>query len=351
MNINPVYLILLVVVSNRAFSMTHISLNPEELTAQFLKAAKEGLLPLMTDLLKKGAEINSYDSKKYTGLHWAAKNNLHDCLIILINAGADVNARTLNAETALHLAAENGNRDCIDILLKSGTDCNEKDINEATALQAAAFYGHMDCVKALIEAGAGINDADVQGLTALHCAAMSGHHECLKIIIESGAKITCHDKHDWSIFHWGVASKQVDTVKALAKYSYLLVSSKEVVLDSRKRIFNALLQFVWLRKDLHLDNLKDATLHYEILSRHDLLREDLVIILLDELKKGNEIKGIALIRSKETTIRFLLNKVLKIINTINFFRVPPDLRTPIDEEKLEASLREGFDERCKTLMT
>lgn len=102
-----------------------------------------------------------------------------------------------------------------------------------------------------------------------------------------------------------------------------------------------------------LTNLKGESLQFEILSRNKLLQEDLVIILLDELKKGREIKGVALIRSKDAAIDYLLKKIEENLSRIDISRSTPAMRVLLDRTKIEenfgALVREGFNRRFDEL--
>lgn len=176
----------------------------------------------------------------------------------------------------------------------------------------------------------------------------------LSDLVKKGADFTTRNKDGQTAFDITVLKGYVDCVKALVKQSYRLLPSEQVVSDSRKRIFTILLQFVWLRnRYAELALLKDATLQFEILSRNKLLQEDLAIILLDELKKGREIKNVALIRSKEAAVCYLNTKVSELLKP----SICP-YRQPVRKDLLDrlkclgsfgALIREGLNERIEEL--
>ena len=64
----------------------------------------------------------------------AAKNGNIDWITELLNDGARVDTKNQDGETALMLAAENGHTECVKILLKNWADVNAKDEDGKTAL-------------------------------------------------------------------------------------------------------------------------------------------------------------------------------------------------------------------------
>lgn len=71
-------------------------------------------------LIKKGAEVNVWDSKgKATPLHCASSKGHVTCLKILLQHGADVNAG-LTTRSPLHYAVQSLAIECVKLLLDAG---------------------------------------------------------------------------------------------------------------------------------------------------------------------------------------------------------------------------------------
>jgi hypothetical protein len=107
----------------------------------------------------------------------AAGEGRLDELKELLAAGADVNARGSNDVTPLHAAALLGHKDVVEALLAAGASTNVRDWENATPLQMAAATGHLDIVKVLVASGASIGDG-----AALEMATILGHHDVVAFL-------------------------------------------------------------------------------------------------------------------------------------------------------------------------
>ena len=86
------------------------------------------------------ADINMTDSKGYTPLMLAAKNNHIDVVRILLIHSADVDKSL--GYTALMLASKYGYSKVADILIKESSDIDKSNYLGFTALLLASRYGH-----------------------------------------------------------------------------------------------------------------------------------------------------------------------------------------------------------------
>jgi len=112
---------------------------------RLMAAAREGDVPRLTRLLRTASgalrgrtNVNGADSKGWTPLHWATKEDQTAALEAHLAAGASVGAATKKGWTPLQLAAE---------------------------------YGQTAAAQALLAAGAAVGAATKKGWTPLHTAA------------------------------------------------------------------------------------------------------------------------------------------------------------------------------------
>ena len=349
-----------------------------------IRAAANGRTEVVKLLLEAGAEVDARDEENSTALSWAVTWRHVDSVNLLLEAGADVNGCDEDrGRRPLSSAANGGSSDLVEILLKWGAEVNFQDALGWTALHEAAESGSRECVELLLKAGAHVtlvaeNIRDnIRGVTALHEAANVGSSDCVKLLLDAGAQPDAQDsrgktafclavEHDTDECEHSTARHQAtqqnvqinngestfclaaqQCVELLTKYSYLRGALEQDVTESRKRIFNALLMFRALGS--LYDGFKCPYLQSKILSCNRLLQDDLVFILLDELKKGREIKSPFLLNSKEAAVRFLLKKLQEDVAKINVAALEPAMRNLIEGEEFEehfaALILEGLDER------
>src|SRR5437660_1580397 len=126
--------------------------------AALRKAAQDGDLQAVKDLLAKGADVNAKDDKGKTALLWAAPaRDNPEMMRLLIAKGADVNAKDNDGETALMIAAGQSNPGILAELIEAGADINAQNNSGGTALMAAAFRANIEEIKILLA-----KDADLK---------------------------------------------------------------------------------------------------------------------------------------------------------------------------------------------
>lgn len=195
----------------------------QKLNHQLLSAAADGDCKWITELLGRGAQINSrnrFERSQGGGSHniWAnvcalelaaffgrseacelllkQKATLTDtCLFeavkqpnplvckILIDAGANVNIQDQGGSTALINAAQEGHADVCAFLLERGAYVNAQNNQGQTALMLAAMFHYEYVCKILICAGADVHIVDFENTPTLHYASHNGHiHICALLL-------------------------------------------------------------------------------------------------------------------------------------------------------------------------
>ena len=129
------------------------------LQTALLNAVQANDLPAVTDLIKRGADVNKRGPTPYTPLMVAAGRGYVQVTDLLLAAGADVHAldSTLGA-SALHKAAQSGVADVARLLLDHGAFINLQSATVGhTPLIDAVWAKKPTMVKFLLERGAAIN--------------------------------------------------------------------------------------------------------------------------------------------------------------------------------------------------
>jgi ankyrin repeat protein len=129
--------------------------------AALRKAAQDGDIQTVKDLLAKGANVNAKDETGKTALLWVAPARDNPEMIkLLIAKGA----------TALMIAASQSNPGIIAELIEAGAEINAQNNSGGTALMAAASRGNLDEIKILRAKDADVKLKDKKGRTAFDVA-------------------------------------------------------------------------------------------------------------------------------------------------------------------------------------
>lgn len=180
-------------------------------------AASLGLRAIVKVLLAEQPKeyIRERDSYGCTPLHRAAANGHVDVVKDLLHTGFDKNAININECTPLHMAAANGHNNVIELLLRSGSKVDSRAWFYWTALHQAANSGHQNTVKLLLQHGANINSRSTRGMTALHRAAGRGHDLIVALLLDHGAEIDVNTWDMWTPLHGAASSGHCSTVTLL----------------------------------------------------------------------------------------------------------------------------------------
>jgi len=181
-----------------------------------IRAAENGDIAKIKDLLYIGADVNAESNGGWTALREAANEGHTEAVKLLIEKGADVNAKNNDYnETALMRAAGKGHTEIVKTLIDKGADVNAKDYNGGTALIWAAGKGHTEVAKTLIEHGTDLNAKSNKGSTALMFAADKGHTEAVKLLIEKGADVNAKDNDGGTALMRAADNGRIETAKIL----------------------------------------------------------------------------------------------------------------------------------------
>ncbi|KAJ6178877.1 hypothetical protein N7519_009338 [Penicillium mononematosum] len=175
----------------------HIDVNTEDKSSTLaLKSSRSALSAaclggksdVVTLLLDKGANVNSYHKLHATALFTALVYGHQDIVPILLEKGADVNIIGEHHGTALYIASHLGNPDIVLSILERGADINYNHKWHGTALYRACRSGHPKVVKILLENGANVNIIGNKGYgSALLAASTLNHPDIVIDLLKKGA--------------------------------------------------------------------------------------------------------------------------------------------------------------------
>ena len=216
------------------------------------KAAIDGDVAVVKNLLAKGRAVNEKATKDTTPLHCAARHGHAAIARLLLSAGAKVDPIGAGRWTPLQISAQNSHLSIVRVLLEKGANVNAKNKEGAAPLLLAAEKGNVDIAQLLIAKGAEVDGKDSRGLTALHVAASQGHLGVVKLLLASGAKVNARSNKGTTPFalaktcdHKEVAdllmASGADTNIAQVGEEALKKPSREIGLEilSDPRIFSA----------------------------------------------------------------------------------------------------------------
>jgi ankyrin repeat protein len=146
----------------------------DELCATFLKAAKQGNLPLVEQCIFQGAEVDLLPAEipHYTALCSAAQyGHLSIVKFLVQQAGASTHSTHQRWQDPFHAACVSGNLEIVDFLAGTGVDLSARRLDRNTALHFACQFGHVEVVQYLTSKdGVDINKTGKYGWTPLHTA-------------------------------------------------------------------------------------------------------------------------------------------------------------------------------------
>lgn len=175
-----------------------------KISSKLLKTMKS-----MNDVERASIEVRNYAAE--TPLHRAvlgpSRKAQNPIISNLLRAGAQINAKTDRGRTPLHLAVTNKlNLDLIALLHTKGAKINIKDESGITPLHlAAGRKASLPTLLLLLRSGADPNAQNEDGETPLHFAARwSRKTDALKILIDNGSRVDILNDAGQSPLHWAV---------------------------------------------------------------------------------------------------------------------------------------------------
>lgn len=154
----------------------------------FFIAVKNDNAPAVTELLKRGFDPNTRDSKGRPGLTTAMQErSLKAARALLEHPATDVNALNAAGESALMMAALKGELAGAELLLGRGATVN---LTGWSPIHYAATGPEPRLVELLLDKGADINAASPNGTTPVMMAAQYGSEDSVKLLLQRGADLT-----------------------------------------------------------------------------------------------------------------------------------------------------------------
>ncbi|XP_053469679.1 ankyrin repeat and EF-hand domain-containing protein 1a isoform X2 [Ictalurus furcatus] len=117
-----------------------------------MEAVRAGAVGLVRAILKRGANVNTLDSKRFNAVHFAAEGGYFEILQVLSAYVADMGVMTAEGNTALHYAAQGGFADCCRFLAQRGCNPKQKNMEGLLPRQIAKDLDHKASVKELKKA-------------------------------------------------------------------------------------------------------------------------------------------------------------------------------------------------------
>lgn len=165
-----------------------------------VSAAAQGNLARVTDLLKRGADLNARDDQGRTPVMAATHGNHVAVVDALLKAGADVDLRDNRLDNPFLYAGAAGLLDILKLAHAAGADPTITNRFGGTALIPAAERGHVEVARYLLtETAVDINHINNLGWTALLEAIILAdggprHQEIVRLLIDHGADVNIADK-------------------------------------------------------------------------------------------------------------------------------------------------------------
>ncbi len=167
-------------------SEVKLSMQPTLVADMLRKGSIDGLLPLIHQALKHGADIHSRDAHGLSPLHYAAAGGHVAILGSLVSSGANIFIGDAFDFTPLHYAALNGSTTAAKYLVRHGASVNTSGAYDIRPIHHAAVNGHAHVIRFLLRHGADINARVDSGLTALHYAAYRNRLDVVRFLLAHG---------------------------------------------------------------------------------------------------------------------------------------------------------------------
>jgi len=134
--------------------------------------------------------VNAYDPKGLTALHYAALRDQREVAEYLLSRRADTEIVNNAGMVPLHFSSRVGSVDVSQVLLESRATLNPLDTHGWTPLFHAATWGHMDVARLLINYGAEPNRSatDLEHETPIHLARTNNHQALTKMLNEEAQR-------------------------------------------------------------------------------------------------------------------------------------------------------------------
>ncbi|XP_028296274.1 kinase D-interacting substrate of 220 kDa B isoform X2 [Gouania willdenowi] len=177
---------------------------------------EEENLPALRAHLDRFKEVDGRSDNGQTPLMVAAEQGSMDIVSELIRRGANVNLDDVDCWSALICAAKEGHLEVVKELLENSAYIEHRDMGGWTALMWAAYKGREEVTKVLLEHGANPNTTGQQySVYPIIWAAGRGHAHIIKLLLSNGAKVNCSDKYGTTPLIWASRKGHFDCVTHL----------------------------------------------------------------------------------------------------------------------------------------
>lgn len=195
------------------------------------RKAKLGQLDLVKTLLDSGADPNYNETiKRFSPLHYAAKERHLNIMHMLLEYGANIDAQNLDGLTPLMCLVEavsqhsHEHPELIEEFIKKKPNLEIVDhLNQSTALLRACDQTKSLVAIPLLEAGANINAKDKYGDTPLHWVTFYGNQAVIMQLLARGADKTIKDNND----HTPIFFADTDETKKVLELKNIFKSIKK----------------------------------------------------------------------------------------------------------------------------
>lgn len=170
--------------------------NAPDLDEQLVRAVNQKDFRAMSEMLKKGANINRSNVRGITLLHAAVMARNSDTTQWLVKHGANPSLHTSTGDSALHEAAKYEDSELLRTLLNAkSVDVNVENSLGSTPLMEAAVAMRLENLKLLLEAGSDVSHRSRQGTTALLISATKHDYDSVKALLEKNANASDVDTY------------------------------------------------------------------------------------------------------------------------------------------------------------
>ena len=180
----------------------------------FFAAVSQDNAEKISELLIRGFDANTSDSKGQTGLYIALRESSPKVVQILMDwPKTDVNKLNAQGESHLMLASLKGQPAFVSKLITKGADVNKPGW---TPLHYAASGGHASVIAMLLENSAYIDAESPNGTTPLMMAAMYGSEESVNLLLQEGADPKLKNQQGLTALDFAQRGKRPDAIQANA---------------------------------------------------------------------------------------------------------------------------------------
>jgi ankyrin repeat protein len=180
----------------------------------FFNAVQQDNVTKVKELLVRGFDANTTDSKGQNGLYLALMQPSPKSALVLMDwSKTDVNKLNPKGESALMLVSLKGNRELAERLIKKGADINK---TGWTPLHYAASTGQVAIISLLLENSAYIDAESPNGTTPLMMAAMYGTPAAVSFLLQEGADPGLKNQQGLTALDFAQRGNRPDAVNAIA---------------------------------------------------------------------------------------------------------------------------------------